>query len=142
MQEKKGVATFFLPGCCPFPQGSGGFRASWFLWVRHRGTRAVRTKTQLAHYKTKKWGYTPKGKKVGWGVFLAHGFGDGQYISEYRDVYVSIYLNTYISEHRDVYVSIYLNTYISEHRDVYVSIYLNTYISEYLCIRISGYLHI
>lgn len=32
-----------------------------------RGTRAVRTKTQLAHYKTKNRGYTTRGKKVGFG---------------------------------------------------------------------------
>jgi len=29
--------------------------------------RAVRTKTQLAHYKTKNRGYTTRGKKVGFG---------------------------------------------------------------------------
>ncbi|WP_312337107.1 hypothetical protein [Sphingobacterium sp.] len=75
-KEKKGVATLFLPWCSPAPSELVCSGASWFLWVRHRGTRAVRTKTQLAQYETKKRGYTATGKKVDWGVFLAHRFGD------------------------------------------------------------------
>ncbi|QQD14387.1 hypothetical protein [Sphingobacterium sp. UDSM-2020] len=102
--------------------------------------RAVRTKTQLAQHETKKWGYTAKGKKVGLGVFLAHGFRDGQYISEHRDIYVPIYLNSYISEY--LCIRTHLNTYISEYRDVYVSVYLNSYISKYLYIHVSEHLHI
>ena len=81
-----------------------------------------------------------KGKKVGLGVFLAHGFRDGQYISEHRDIYVPIYLNSYISEY--LCIRTHLNTYISEYRDVYVSVYLNSYISKYLYIHVSEHLHI
>ncbi|MGJ1341566.1 hypothetical protein [Sphingobacterium spiritivorum] len=56
-----------------------------------RGTRAVRTKTQLAQYETKKWGYTAKGKKVGWGVFFAYRFGDGRLITHVSIGHISIH---------------------------------------------------
>lgn len=47
--------------------GVGLFRGK-LVFVGTAG--AVRTKTQLAQYETKKWGYTAKGKKVGRGVFF------------------------------------------------------------------------
>ncbi|WP_312362433.1 hypothetical protein [Sphingobacterium sp.] len=44
--------------------GAGLFRGK-LVFVGTAG--AVRTKTQLAQYKTKKWGYTARGKKVVFG---------------------------------------------------------------------------
>ena len=51
--------------------------------------RAVRTKTQLAHYKTKKRGYTPKGKKAGRGAFL------GTWIRRWSILYLNIRIFMY-----------------------------------------------
>ncbi len=51
--------------------GAGMFRGKLvFVGTASRNERAVRTKTQLAQYKTKNRGYTARGKKVGFvGVF-------------------------------------------------------------------------
>src|SRR5690606_36340764 len=100
-----------------------------FLWVRGRGTRAVRTKTQLAQYKTKKWGYTAKRKKVGWCVFLVHRFGDGRLITHVSIGYISIH--TAIG--MDVYSDICMGNYV----DSYICGYIPIRIDRYVFIHIS-----
>lgn len=56
--KEKGVATFFLLGCYRVPEGMGWLPGKFGFCGAARGTRAVRTKTQLAHHQTKKMGYT------------------------------------------------------------------------------------
>lgn len=62
--REMGVATFFLPRYGHSPPGCGCFRGEFSFCGCERGMSSVRTKTQLAHHKTKKWGYTANGKKV------------------------------------------------------------------------------
>ncbi|WP_286770069.1 hypothetical protein [Sphingobacterium sp. 40-24] len=74
-RRKRELRPFSYPGTDPLHRsrdvpGQVGFCGYG------RGTRAVRTKTQLAQYKTKNKGYTARGKKVGfWGCFLHIGSG-------------------------------------------------------------------
>ena len=99
-----------------------------------RGTRAVRTKTQLAQYETKKWGYTTKGKKVGWGVFLAHRFGDGRLITQVSISHISIYTT--------ICIGVYLDSCISACAVIWISIYMNMCLYIYPYRYLSGYTYI
>ena len=73
---EKGSCDLFPTRMLPVPAGIGLLPGKFGFCGYGRDTSAVRTKTQLAQYETKKWGYTAKGKKVGWCVFLVHRFGD------------------------------------------------------------------
>jgi len=81
LQEKKGVATFFLPGCCPFPQGLGGFRAS-SVFVGTAEVRALYVQKHNLHNTKQKTGVIPQGaKKWVLGMSFAYRFGDVRLIN-------------------------------------------------------------
>src|SRR5690606_9179622 len=83
-----------------------------------RGTSAVRTKTQLAQYETKKWGYTAKGKKVGLGVFLAHRFGDGRLIAQVSIGHISIHTAIGMYVCSDSCISVWVTMWIAIYVDM------------------------
>lgn len=60
---EKGSCDLFPTSVQTRSTGAGLFRGKFGFCGCGRGTRAVRTKTQLAQYKTKKQGYARWGKK-------------------------------------------------------------------------------
>ncbi|MCC2598291.1 hypothetical protein [Sphingobacterium sp. FBM7-1] len=85
-----------------------------------RGTSAVRTKTQLAQYETKKWGYTAKGKKVGLGVFLVHSFGDGRLIAQVSIGHISIHTAIGMYVCSDSCISVWVTIWIAIYVDMWL----------------------
>lgn len=56
--KKKGSCDLFPTTVRPFPNGVWLFRGKFGFYGSARGTRVVRTKTQLAYHQTKERGYT------------------------------------------------------------------------------------
>lgn len=119
MQEKKGVATFFLPRNRPTPPEPGCFVASWFLWVRPRYAGCTYKNTTCT-IRNKKVALYRKGQKSGLGVFLAHRFGDGRLIT-----HVSI---GHISIHTAIGIAVYLDSCMGNYGDNYICGYVPIWI--------------